>query len=501
LRYDTPDFLPDMEFIIMQASSARRASIILGAFMAVVLIAGAILPLIQQDASTTQTIEPTDVPVPTFPPPITDFSTISFDLNYLHPTGLYTIAQPTGFDVTEPNSTLTIAQVNMVDQTALSVIDAYVEDPGGPITPEELDARFDAATLAQSWSRFNNWEELSRRMEDDALLIDFEVELQDQTYVARQKVWTDGDWIYVVRVLAPDNATDFLVYMLDNLANSLQPFKMFVGTPFDWQAYYDNLLNHIIRYPSGWTVTDSAPGRTASITGTNGEALRVEAQPNTTVADEDAARAWVENQRSGATILSVEPVTRDAASGFSVAYAFTSVDGAPQSGLAVLLNGSDDTLHIANLLFPAENVDLNTIETTETTTEAEMTPEATAEATVEPVDLTAQLYSNLALSMSTFWLMPPLNLSPASLPPVTPTPLPTAAPVEATAEVTSEATGEPEATAEASTDEPDEAGTETPDEDSATAEVTSEPTVRNLERFSGTATALAESRLTPTAAP
>lgn len=427
-------------------SGARRASIILGVFMAVVLIAGVILPLFSQNATTTQTIQPTDAPVPTFPPPISDFTTISFDEYYLHPTGLFMIAQPTGFDVSQPNSSVTIAQVNMVDQEALSVIDAYVEDAGTAISAADLDARFNEATLDQSWSRFNNWTELSRRMDGDTLVIDFEVILQNMTYVARQRVWTDGEWIYVVRVLAPENATDFLVFLLDQLAGTMQPFKVFVGTPFDWQAYYDHTLSHIIRYPSGWVVADSAPGRPASITGTDGEALRVEAQANTSVADEEAARAWVERQRSGATVLSVAPVTRDEVSGFSVAYTFRTADGAPQSGLAVLLNGTDGTLHVANLRFAAEDVDLNVVDTEVVTAAVEVTPEA--EATVEAPDLQnpdAMIYRNLALSMGTFRLMPPLNLSAASLPEATPTPLPTAAPIEVTAEATPEAeVSEPE---------------------------------------------------------
>jgi hypothetical protein len=454
-------------------------------------------------------VNPTEAPVPTFAPPPADLGAISFDQYFLHPTGLFMIAQPTGFGATEPSSQPTIAQVNMVNQDVFSVIDAYVEDPLVAIIPAELDARFNQSTLAQSWSLFNDWEELSRRMEGDTLLIDFQVEFQRQTYVARQRVWTDGEWIYVVRVLAPDNATDYLIYLLDGLSSSLQPFKFFAGTPFSWQAYYDHLVSHIIRYPTGWTVTDSAPGRPTSITGTNGEALRVETQPGTTIPDDEAARAWVESQRSGATVLSVVPIIRGEASGFSVAYAFTTADGAPQSGLAVLLNGPDGTLHAANLRFPVDNMDLHTLTSVrisddqvipEATPEPEATDEATPEATPDP----SLLYYDLAVSMSMFRLMPPLNLSPESLPPTTPTPLPTVAPVAATAEATSapeEATEAAETPAADSATEESATSVATPDEETATEAVTTEPTVRNLEQFAATATALTVSRLTPTAAP
>lgn len=477
-------------------NGAKRASVILGVFMAIVLIAGVVIPLFTGNTTTTTPItNPTEAPVPTFPAPVSDLNSILFDQYYLHPTGLFIIAQPTGYEISQPNSALTIAQVNMVNQAALSVIDAYVEDPAGPITSAELDARFDQAALAQSWARFSNWEEQSRRMDGETLLIDFEVTLQNQTYVARQKVWTDGEWIYVVRVLAPENATNFLVYMLDNLADTLQPFKVFVGTPFDWQAYYDHQVKHIIRYPQTWFVADSAPGRPASITGTAGELLRVETQANTTIADEAAAQSWVESQRSGATILSVAPVTREDISGFSVAYTFSTADGAAQSALAVLLNGPDGTLHIANLRFAAEDVDLNNLPAAAETV-VEATPEA--EATVEPVavDTTALHNQNLALVMSTFRLMPELNLSAASLPQATPTPLPTALPIEVTAEATSE-TSDLETTEEAAvaTDEPTVEVVVT--EETVTEEAaTEEANEVTFEQLSATSTAAAEAEAT-----
>lgn len=456
----------------MQASNARRASIILGIFMAVVLIGGTILQLFAPNIPITQeTIPPTDAPIPTFPPPVTNLQSLSFDKVYLHPSGMYAIAQPDGWTADQPNTARALAQVNMVNNSTLSVIDAYVEDAGGPVTVEDLSPRFTQQVLAQSWSRFSRWTETNRRLEGETLLIDFQVTLQRQTYIARQKVWTDGEWIYVVRVLTPENARDYLLYILDNVSSRITPFKEFAGTPFEWLAYYDVPTRHIIRYPAAWTVTDSAPGRTASIAGANGEALRVEARPGVNIADEGAARAWLENERPGATILSVRPVTRGELSGFSVAYSFVTPDGDPQSGLALLLNG-DDRLHIANLRFPAENVDLNAVTPAAApeTAGAETTPEAEAQ---------NAYYGELALVMSTFRLMPALDLSEDSLPPATPVPTPLPPTTEATEEATAEA--EPEATAEAA------------------AEAATEAAQSNLEIFAQTATALAESVSTPEA--
>jgi len=420
----------------MNSNSARRASIILGVFMAIVLLGGTIIPLITRNqTTTTQTVDPTDVPTPTYPPVITDYTGISFDKVYLHPTGMYTIPEPTGWEVSSPSSNVGIAQVNMINQTQLSVIDAYVQDAEGTITPQDLDARFTRETILATWSNFRDPIETNRSFENDILTIDFRVGLANgQTYVARQNVWTDGEWIYVVRVVVPENATEMLRYLLANLTGKITPFKQFATTPFNWAAYYDSVTNHIIRYPQGWTVTDSAPGRPTSIAGTSSEALRVEARAGVSVADEAAATAWIETERPGAAVLSVAPVTRGEVSGFSVAYTYADVEGAPQSGLAVLLNGVD-ALHIANLHFPGANIDLNTV----------VAPvEPAAEATELPGLLaggTDSLEQTLAQVMASFQLLPTLNLSASSLPPATPTALPTLAPtVEATAEITAEAT-------------------------------------------------------------
>ena len=80
-------------------------------------------------------------------------------------------------------------------------------------------------------------------------------------------------------------------------------------------------------------------------------------------------------------MVSAVPVTRGLGQGFSVAYSYTTVDGSKQSGLSILLNGPDGALHIANLLFPASGIDLNTVVLDAPT--AASTAEATTAATAE----------------------------------------------------------------------------------------------------------------------
>lgn len=445
----------------MQNNQARRASIILGGFMAVVLIAGTILPLLGNNTTTTDTVEPTTAPTATLPPPITDFTNITFDRSFLHPSGLFAVQQPPGWSASQPSQNDVQAQVNFINGDALSVIDVYVEKAGAAVTTEALDGRFTREVLDASWANFSNWRETNRRTEGDRLLIDFVVTLQGQDYVARQIVTTDGEWIYVTRVLAPNNATALITYLLENLPNGFTPFKVFNDTPFSWGSSYDPTFQHIIRYPAEWEVTDSAPGRLTNIASGNGVSLRVEGYANTAIPDAAAAESWVTSRRPNATILSTQPTERDGVSGFSVAYTFANADGEAQSGLAVLLNGAN-VLHTANLYFPAGDIDLNNIQPADT---AAPTAIPTAEATGEIADIFGSLddlapaqldindaiFTDLALVMNTFRVLPALSLSPDSLPPATPTPLvlPTTIPAETTGEATADATSEPAATVEA----------------------------------------------------
>jgi hypothetical protein len=399
----------------MSNDSTKRLTTILAIVMIIAIGGGTILQLfVNNDASIVPTVAaPTDAPTPTYPPPITDLSTISLSGSYLHPSGLFSVAQPTGWIPGSPVTNANGAEITMNNVNQLSVIQDSLQISTEPITNlDQLDALYTTATLNESWSNYRrdpqtglNYRETGRRREGDQLILDFELTTsRQQTFLARQVAWTDGQWVYSVRVVAPENAVDLLRYLIDNIIPTFKANKVFVGTPTDWLSYFDPTYNLIIRYPGTWQLTDSAPGRPATINGENGTVLRVEAQPGQAAADEAAARAWLENSRPGATVLSVEPTTRGDLSGFTVAYSFIDADGTPFSGLAVLLNGPE-ALYVANLRFAASNADLNAD------------------------DAAAGQYSNLLQVANTFQTLTGVSIL---LPTPTPTntPLPTLPPTE-----------------------------------------------------------------------
>ncbi len=336
----------------------KRITIIFGISMALIL---ALTTLLSAVGRTSQAPAPTAAPVPTFPPPPA-VETIDFAQRFLHPAGLYTYALPTGWEVSEALNTREGLRAVLANKAAQSLIQVDVDRPprslaAGALTLDDIDARFNQAWLGGSWREYRSWEESDRkRSADDRLIIDFTLGFGGQTFVARQQAWTDGEWIYSVRVVTPANATSALLHLLGGVADSLHPLKELADTPFHWNAWFDPQYAHFIRYPDSWELSDSAPGRPTSISGA-GASLRIEtdAQP---ISDEAAAGASVVGRHAGAEILSVSALEQAEAEGYAVSWSSRNADGDSLSGLDVLLNGPDGQLHLASLRFPGQ-VDLN----------------------------------------------------------------------------------------------------------------------------------------------
>lgn len=344
-------------------TGTKRVTVILGLVMVIAMGSSVILPLLRVNTPTSAT-QATATPAPTLPPPITDLSSIGLDTTYVHPSGLFSVTDPTGWTPGQPVNNTETVEIAFSNTNQGSVVQAIVYIPSvapeAPLTLDSVDAYWSTEMLAQSWSRYSNWRETSpeRIREGDRLITDFELTLRDQKYVARQSAWTDGSWIYNLRVVAPENATDMLKYLVDTLAPTLKPITQFAGTPAQWNAYIDQTTGLAMRFPATWAIADSAPGRPASISA-DGLTLRLENIQDAAVQDADSAQVWVESTRPNISIVSTNPIERQDYSGYSVAYSYTDADGETQSGLALLLNGDDNSLYTANLRLTAAGVDLN----------------------------------------------------------------------------------------------------------------------------------------------
>jgi hypothetical protein len=340
----------------------QRWIYVVGILLATVMIASVLLPLLPQQQIAATLPPPTAVPVATFPAPPSDLASISFEQRYLHPSGLYTVAQPTGFTPTSPSNNGQQVQINLNNSTTQAVIEAILDVPAEPYASlDALSTQLDGAFLDNSWRRYTSWTETGRRIDEtnQRLIIDFELSLNRQTYLARHAAWLDENGsAEMVRVVAPANARDYLLHLLDGMIPTLERVPFYADSPTGWTAF--NADGLIVRYPATWQVTDGAAGRPVTVEG-SGQVLRVEAVADAAATDEAAAEAFLTGIRPTATVASVQPVERNGFSGFSVAFNETSLDGAGTSGLALLLNGSDNTLYSAVVRVPQAGLDLNAV--------------------------------------------------------------------------------------------------------------------------------------------
>lgn len=285
---------------------------------------------------------PPDEQAVVFPTPAPGTPVVGTAGLYLHPTGTFTVLQPQGWTPT-PTTQEGVASVSMVNGALYSVVHPYIQHYDVAQNVASLDAQTDAQALAASWSAYDAWQETAREVVDDRLVIDFELTLTGNTYLARHITWVEPDhpnWALVLRLVAPGNNPA----LLDRLQALVMPsFRLLpdaLGVPLGWPAYIDRAWGYVIKYPETWALVDGGSGSTATLSGAEGLlTLTLSSEAEAQVADADAARAWVQRLRAEATILDVQPVARTFGSGYRVAYTFPDADGQEQSGLAVLLNG------------------------------------------------------------------------------------------------------------------------------------------------------------------
>lgn len=343
----------------------RRVTVGLGILLAVAMGASLILPLLQNVAVQSQIAaeQPTPLPTATLPPPLTDFSGISFDTTYLHPSGMFTTTIPSGWEVGNSTTAINEDVITFRNPDQLSVIEQRLIQPIEPVESlEDVSAIFTDAWLRSSWREYSTWSESTRSIRDDQVVIDFTLSRTGQDYVARQVARTDGRYVYVTRAVFPENSPEAVRFIVENMDPALEVVPIYAGLPLDWGSYFDPQEKHIIRYPSNWRVEDAAPGLPASISGPEGELLRVEAI-DAAIDSEEAAAEFVAGLRSGIEVTSTTTFDRNGVSGFAVAYQEPTLEGPARSGYAVMFDDDAGRWHVADLRLPQSGVNLNDMDT------------------------------------------------------------------------------------------------------------------------------------------
>ena len=332
--------------------TTKTLTYVIGIIMTVAMVGSLILPMLSSNIGQAEIDaeagRPTPLPEPTLPPP-PDTASIDFDRAFLHSSGLFTLGAPTGWSPAAGSNTADELRASLTNGALLSVVEVRISrDHTGLADAEALSAFLDRTWLGQTWSGYSRWDETSRKITADGIVqIDFNLSRGRSHMIARQESWLEGDEVYSVRVVMAENAPQELKFILKGVAESISRLPIYLDAPFGWAAYFDNVDKHIVRYPSEWELADAAEGLPATIIGD--AASLVLSTVDVAVSSEDEAIAWIQSWRSGVKALTVETVAVDDNAGYKVSYRHTTLDGETESGLAIMLNGADNRLHVANL--------------------------------------------------------------------------------------------------------------------------------------------------------
>jgi hypothetical protein len=193
------------------------------------------------------------------------------------------------------------------------------------------------------------------------LVINFELYLDNSTYLARQLSRFDQGWLMILRLVVPGNNPALLDQLQQVVMPGYRLWPQSLTTPLSWNAVADYAAGYLIRYPPDWRVLNGSPNREYTVTGALGAAtitLTTRAEPGKTVKTEDDVRAWIKATWPNATVQTVKPETHGDASGFVVSYLSAAADGSQHSAVVTLLNGVNGTLYIANELSSARDQNL-----------------------------------------------------------------------------------------------------------------------------------------------
>ncbi len=347
--------------------TTKTFTYIIGIIMTIAMVGSLILPMLTGNigqADIEAEAAPTPFPEPTLPAP-PDISAINFDSKYLHSSGLFTVTAPTGWIAGSGSNTPDELRASLTNSAYMSLVEVRIsKNHAGIADLDALSAFLDKTWLNHTWSGYSRWHETSRKTtEDGKVQIDFNLSRGRSHMIARQESWIEAGDIYTVRVVMAENAPRELKFILQGVADGIERLPMYADAPFGWEAYFDNLDKHILRYPSDWEVTDAAPGLPATIIGD--DLTLAVATFDVAISSEEDASDWIEEQRSGIKARSVEAVQVAGAPGYKVSYRYRTLDGEVESGLLIMLNGTDNRLHVANLRMRNLNENLLSVQQSE----------------------------------------------------------------------------------------------------------------------------------------
>ena len=336
----------------MSRELQKRMSIIIGSFLVIVMGATAILPAISNPTQT-QTVEATPLPSPEPFPPVLANDLLDFSARYLHPSALYTIPipQPIQWNQVLPTNESSLARTTL--RSDLYVLEVYVQNAPG-LTPEELPSQFTSAILERTW---RNYQQAERRgpgeMRGDRFYVDYDLTLNRRLFNARHLAWTDGNRLYVIRVVGPSNAIEQTIFLVEQMAAELETIAQFQDGDAGWTGSFDPENGYVIRYPTSWVIQDHVPGRPLSISIDDRTKLKINSLQEENLSEDRAVSLFNEAYPNAKITYRSEWEA-----GFFISFRFETALGEEQSGAWLVLPNEVGNALLAELLVEELNFDL-----------------------------------------------------------------------------------------------------------------------------------------------
>lgn len=353
----------------------RQTTKIVGSMIGLILVFTFVLSLLNIDIRSSSddsgiiTVTPLGTPPPPTPviiPTPDPDPQLAGKLVYIHSSGYFQTFQPAGddwfSDEALDTSTSALARVAFQSVTRLAVIHNYIQ-PGVEFDSlESLSQNYlTEGHFAGAWSDYDNWQETGRTITENAVIVNFTLVTGGHAYLGRTVVKLDNAWLYVTRLVVPNNNPALLDLLEQMVIPAFTGYHTLQELPQTWPTYIDRQLGFLLKYPYSWQQVAGGIGRPVTFKPLPDQPwpiVRLWTEPDSLIESDSQANLWIAIANPTAKALEVAPVERQDGRGFQVAYTFRDSAGDAHSGLVTLLNDAEGQLYVADLQIDSAGVNL-----------------------------------------------------------------------------------------------------------------------------------------------
>ncbi len=355
----------------------------LGLAVSFIFIIQAVVPNANNDdSSTISSTSPSSVgitPEPTSliaPTPESGTPQITVLDPHINSTGLFQFFQPGDdwyLERDDYNTDYRRASSVYISPSRLSVIHAFLEIGTNYTTLQAVsDELFTEVYFNTEWGQYKSWRYTNREVANGLITIEFALE-DDRNellkYISRQISWLEGNWLYTIRIVVPNNNPVLLDRLFELTSPTMIGYQNIAIFPLlGWTEFSDPSQRMMIKLQEVWTQIGGSTGRPITYAGatlTEGYEVTIQRVPGQPLQSLEAAQAWLTTFREGISIIEGRPTAQTFAQGYWFSYTYNTIEGDPVSAAASLLNDTDGNLYFAELRAPERDVNFLAADLTE----------------------------------------------------------------------------------------------------------------------------------------